>query len=79
VSVWSDPTTHLHAKQLAKKALDVLSERDRCIVTLHWVDGFSFREISEQLGMSRSAAKVAAFRAYGRMRNAVAPESSAFI
>jgi RNA polymerase sigma-70 factor, ECF subfamily len=58
----------LDARRLTNKAMGALGERDQAIIRLHWLEGHSFSDIAEELGMSRTAAKVAACRGYARMR-----------
>lgn len=49
-------------------ALDSLPERQREIVTMLKLQGLSIRQASSKLSMSESAVKVAAHRAYKRMK-----------
>ncbi len=51
-----------------ERALAALPGHEREVLVLHWMQGFSFRELSEALGISVSASKVRASRAYARLR-----------
>jgi RNA polymerase sigma-70 factor (ECF subfamily) len=55
-----------------RAALASLPEPQRVVVHLHRFEGLGFAEIGRVLGISESAAKVRAFRAYGRLRAALA-------
>jgi RNA polymerase sigma-70 factor, ECF subfamily len=65
----------LSNRQELGRALAVLSERDRELIELHWLDGMPFPEVAEVMGMSRSAVKVAAHRSYKKMRAALEASS----
>ena len=49
-------------------ALDRLPEPQRVVLHLHRFEGLGFAEIGAVLGISEGAAKLRAFRAYGRLR-----------
>lgn len=54
--------------ELVYKALEALPERQREVVYLLKIEGYSVKEVSEQVGMSVSAVKVTAHRAYKRLK-----------
>jgi RNA polymerase sigma factor (sigma-70 family) len=66
-----DPELEDRARAI-RRALSELPQQQREVVELHWFDGLSFLEIGQTLGISTSAAKVRAHRAYGRLRGALA-------
>jgi RNA polymerase sigma factor (sigma-70 family) len=76
-----DPATlkRLCHRQLVQVALEALPQRSRDILHLHWFEGQTFAEIAVLLGIGRSAAKVAAHRAYALMRQALEGQSLATI
>lgn len=45
-----------------------LSSEERVIVTFHYLQGYNYKEIGEELGMSEGAVKVAAHRALKKMK-----------
>jgi len=51
------------------EALSALPAIQREAVVLHQLEGFSFREIAEMVGLSESAVKVRAHRGYARLRS----------
>jgi len=51
-----------------RAALERLPEPQRAVVHLHRFEGLGFAEIGRVLGITESAAKVRAFRAYDRLR-----------
>jgi RNA polymerase sigma-70 factor (ECF subfamily) len=55
-----------------RDAIDRLPEAQRSIVHLHRFEGLSFAEIAAALGTTEGAVKLRAFRAYGRLRTALA-------
>jgi RNA polymerase sigma factor (sigma-70 family) len=66
-----DPGQELLGKERAERvraALDRLAEPQRVVVHLHRFEGLGFAEIGRVLGITESAAKVRAFRAYARLR-----------
>ena len=58
-----------HAADALNHAMETLSLRNREILELHWFEGFSFAEVADVLGMSKSAVKVAAHRSYKVLRS----------
>lgn len=58
----------LEDAQAVEHAMETLSEKRRTVIELHWFEELTFREIADALGISRSAAKVRAHRAYKEMR-----------
>lgn len=63
------PVERLASAQQTRMALEVVTPRQREIVELHFFNGLTFPELAQVLGISTSAAKVAAHRAYKRMRS----------
>ncbi len=55
-----------------RAALEALPEAQREVVRLHRFEGLSFAEIGAALGITEGAAKLRAFRAYERLREALA-------
>jgi RNA polymerase sigma factor (sigma-70 family) len=65
------PADHLQERrraQLLRTALATLSEDQRRVVEMHWFAGIPLPEVATALGISLSAAKVRAHRAYERLR-----------
>ena len=60
--------------RLVQRALLELDEGQRDVVVLHWYEGFSFPEVAQVLGISTSAAKVRAHRAYEKLRSTLGKE-----
>jgi RNA polymerase sigma-70 factor (ECF subfamily) len=70
----ADPGGALLAGELAgrvRAALESLPEPQRVVVQLHRFEGLSFAAIGRALGISEGAAKLRAFRAYARLRDAL--------
>lgn len=63
----NNPEEALEAKQL-RASLEKLPEKQRRILWLTKVEGHSMAEAGKQLGMTESAAKVAAHRAYKKLK-----------
>lgn len=66
-----EPDGALVAQERAERvhaALDLLPEPQRVVLHLHRFEGLGFAEIGAVLGISEGAAKLRAFRAYGRLR-----------
>lgn len=63
----NNPEEALEAKQL-RACLEKLPEKQRRILWLTKVEGHSMAEAGQQLGMTETAAKVAAHRAYKRLK-----------
>jgi RNA polymerase sigma-70 factor (ECF subfamily) len=61
----------LRDAQAVQVAIEQLSEGSRRVIELHWFEGFTFAEVADILGISRSAAKTRAHRAYQTMRAAL--------
>lgn len=56
-------------RRVLSEALTVLPLEQRQVVVLHQLEEFSFAEIAEIVGCSRSAAKVRAHRGYQKLRS----------
>ncbi len=70
-----DPATAVLARERSERvraALESLSGPQRVVVHLHRFEELSFVEIGKVLGISESAAKLRAFRAYGELRRLLA-------
>jgi RNA polymerase sigma-70 factor (ECF subfamily) len=67
-----DHALHLESVGWARELLDLLPERQREIVILRVVNGFSAEETAEALGSSPGAIRVAQHRALGHLRRALA-------
>lgn len=66
-----EPDDAVVAQERAERvhaALDLLPEPQRVVLHLHRFEGLGFAEIGAVLGISEGAAKLRAFRAYGRLR-----------
>ena len=59
------------AARRVRQAVAALPQSQREVVELHWFEEMSFGEVAEVLGISRSAAKVRAHRAYKVLRDAL--------
>ena len=70
----SGPEVSTPRERLVRRALLDLDEGQRDVVVLHYYEGFSFPEVAQVLGISTSAAKVRAHRAYGQLRSALGKE-----
>lgn len=67
-----DPAAaRLEARELVRRALPRLPATMRAVVELHWLEQLPFARVAERLGISRSAAKVRAHRAYQALRRHV--------
>ena len=63
------PVTESHDfPEYIDEAVGALGERDQKIIYLMHVEGFTAKEVGSQIGMKESAVKVAAHRAYKKMR-----------
>jgi RNA polymerase sigma factor (sigma-70 family) len=65
------PADHLYQQrraELLRAALATLSGDQRRVVEMHWFAGIPLPEVATALGISLSAAKVRAHRAYQRLR-----------
>ncbi|HEY6003471.1 MAG TPA: RNA polymerase sigma factor [Anaeromyxobacter sp.] len=70
-----DPAAETLARERAdrvKRALDALPEPQRVVVHLHRFEELGFAEIGRILGITEGAAKLRAFRGYGRLRTLLA-------
>jgi RNA polymerase sigma-70 factor (ECF subfamily) len=68
---WEKPERRLlslEARQRLKDALDELPERQRLIVGLRDVDGFSAQEVCDRLGLSQENQRVLLHRGRSRLR-----------
>lgn len=69
-----DPSVRAHdlnrrdARKQLDRALGQLSDGQRQVVELHWLAGMSMPEVADAIGVSLSAVKVRAHRAYKQMR-----------
>ncbi len=59
------------AEITVEKALDTLMPEDRQLVTMKHLEGYSYQEMSEILGRSADALKVATHRAVQKMRQTI--------
>jgi len=62
-----DVSDRLEAREQVNRLLDVLDERDRWMLILKEVEGFSIEEIAEILGLNANTVKVRLFRARRRI------------
>ena len=67
VNVGPDVSERLEAREQVNRLLDVLDERDRWMLILKEVEGFSIEEIAEILGLNANTVKVRLFRARRRI------------
>jgi len=67
VNVGPDVSERLEAREQVNRLLDVLDERDRWMLILKEVEGFSIEEIAEILGLNSNTVKVRLFRARRRI------------
>lgn len=56
------------SERLVRRCVGALPEHERDVIVLHWFEEFRLAEVAESLGISLSAAKVRAHRAYGSLR-----------
>ena len=56
-----------------RRAVDALPESQRVVIHLNRFEGMTFAEIAGVLGTTEGAVKLRAFRAYGALRQALAP------
>ncbi len=64
-----DVSERLQARQRVERLLDTLDERDRLMLVLKEVEGFSIEEIAEVLDLNANTVKVRLFRARRRVVN----------
>jgi RNA polymerase sigma-70 factor (ECF subfamily) len=62
-----DISTHLEIKQQVNQWLDCLEERDRAMLVLKEVQGFTVEEIADIMGINGNTVKVRLFRARQRI------------
>lgn len=62
------PSASTAEQRALRRALDTLDADQRDVLVLHYFEDLPFSEVSEVLGISLSAAKVRAHRAYKRLR-----------
>lgn len=70
-----DPLAWLLAEetqQLVRRAIAALAPQDAEILLLKYTEDYSYRELSERLGISESAVEARLHRARGRLRTALA-------
>jgi RNA polymerase sigma-70 factor (ECF subfamily) len=76
----SDPETlgaecgaipQIELREIVLRALDRLSARDRALVVLRDVEGFSYEEVAEKVGLPVGTVKSGLSRARGRLREAL--------
>lgn len=67
VNTGPDASERLVARQQVERLLGVLDERDRLMLILKEVEGFSIEEIAEILGLNANTVKVRLFRARRRI------------
>jgi RNA polymerase sigma-70 factor (ECF subfamily) len=65
----NDDVTDAEDVSMVYEAMGYLSEKDRELLTLRYIDDMDLREVAEILNMEYNAAKVAAHRALKRLRN----------
>ena len=65
-----DPELEDRARAM-RKVLSALPPQQREVIELHWFEGLSFQEVAQTLGISTTAAKVRAHRAYTRLRESL--------
>jgi RNA polymerase sigma-70 factor (ECF subfamily) len=56
-----------------RRAVDALPESQRVVIHLSRFEGMTFAEVARVLGTTEGAVKLRAFRAYGALRQALAP------
>lgn len=66
-----DVTERLHTREYVDKAMNVLTENQRKVITLMYRDECSVEETAGKLGMTVSSVKVTAHRAYKLLRRAM--------
>ena len=60
------------------RALSLLNERERQIVTWHYYDGLTLREIGERIGISQTRTFQLRAQALGHLRGLLAPHETLF-
>jgi RNA polymerase sigma-70 factor (ECF subfamily) len=69
------PAERLAAADLARAALERLSEEDRSLFRLHEVDQLTWEEIARRRGSSPDALRIRLARALARVRHQLSPEA----
>lgn len=59
--------------EAVRRAVEALPESQRVVIHLNRFEGLTFGEIARVLGTTEGAVKLRAFRAYGALREALAP------
>ncbi len=70
-NIYLDNEDRFIERDKINRILDKMSEKDRKIIQLLKFENYSIREISKMLGKSESAVKVAAHRAYKKLKNII--------
>jgi len=68
------PERDADMRELIAKAMSLLSERDRLLITLKHVEGYTYDEIGDRLKITANAVGVALFRAEARFRQILCNE-----
>jgi len=63
-------------RELWRKTVDSLSQEQRQTLRLHFLDGYTFREIAEKLGQSYANVRNHYYRGLERLRQQLAPKAS---
>ncbi|RJO71886.1 MAG: RNA polymerase sigma factor [Myxococcales bacterium] len=72
-SVEAHDIEHDDEARRVQEALGRLNDDQREVITLHWMEGFSFPEIAAMVGASLSAVKVRAHRGYEKLKQYLEP------
>jgi RNA polymerase sigma-70 factor (ECF subfamily) len=67
-SVDGDPCEQVETREVVKRALDQLSARDRALIVLRDVDGLSYEEVADKVGLPVGTVKSGLNRARRRFR-----------
>jgi len=71
-----NPENGYSARRHLERAFRVLSPKDQALITLVELEGWPILEVAELIGKSEGSLKVRLFRARGKMRKALAANSS---
>ncbi len=74
-NIYLDNEDRFIERDKINRILDKMPEKDRKIIQLLKFENYSIREISKILGKSESAVKVAAHRAYKKLKNIIETET----